>query len=176
MAKKVNAKKISDENEIKKFIQLILIVTVIFGIFYLLTILINKKDKETNNEKDNTSEVSIQYDEILIGNIFNQNNDNYYVLIEDVEDVNVSVYHAYLSLYSQVEDAKRVYTAILNNTFNNKYFGEESNISNDITKFKVSKTTLLEISKGKIVKSYEKDEDITKILKEISKFESKEEK
>jgi len=176
MAKKVNAKKISDENEIKKFIQFILIVTVIFGLFYLLTILINKKDEKTNNEKENTSEVIIQYDEILIGNMFNQKNDNYYVLIEDIEDVNVSVFHAYLSLYSQVKDAKRVYTAVINNMFNNKYLGEESNLSNDITKFKVSKTTLLEISNGKIVKSYEKDEDITKILKEISQFESKEEK
>lgn len=176
MAKKVNTKKITTENEMKKFIIMILIVTLVFGAFYGLTVLINKEDKQPT-EDNNKSNVTIQYDEILIGNIFNQNNDNYYVLIEDIEDVNVSVYHAYLSNYSQKDDAKRVYTAVLNNMFNNKYIDENSNLSNDISEFKVSKTTLLEISKNKIVKSYEKDDDILEVLKEISKTEeSKEEK
>lgn len=176
MANKVNTKKITTENEMKKFIIMVIIVTLVFCTFYGLTILINKKEQQTT-QNNNKTNVIIQYDEILIGNIFNQKNDNYYVLIEDIEDANVSVYQAYLDNYSKKEDAKRVYTAVLNNMFNNKYLADKSNLSNDISKFKVSKTTLLEISKNKIVKSYEKDEDILKILKEISKIEeSKEEK
>jgi len=169
-AKKVNTKKISNGNEMANFIKMIIIVTIIFCIFYVLTVFINRKD-EVETPNNNDSNVTIQYDEILIGNIFEQPNDNYYVLIEDIEDINVRVYEAYLSTYSQKEDAKRYYTAVLNNMFNDKYLSNVSNLTDDISKFKVSKTTLLEISKGKIVKYYEKDEDILNVLKEIVKVE-----
>lgn len=177
MANKVNAKKINDENEMKKFIKMILIVTLIFGVFYVLTIFINKESKDSNeNNNSGNNSVSIQYDEILIGNIFKQKNDKYYVLIEDIDDVNVPVYKAYLSQYQQKGEAKRVYTAVLNNMFNSKYFHEKSNLTNDISKFKVSQTTLLEISKGKIINSYEEQENILKVLIEISKVDENEEK
>lgn len=170
MANKVNTKKISNDDEMKKFVKMILIVTLIFGAFYVLTIFINKEDENNDiNDNDNSSSASIQYDEILIGNIFKQENDSYYVMIEDINDVNTSVYEAYLSNYQQKEGAKRVYTAILNNMFNLKYLADESNLSDDILKFKVSKTTLLEISNGKIVNSYEGHEDILEILIKISK-------
>lgn len=171
--KKIDSKNISNENEMLRFIKMIIIVTLIFLAFYVLTIFINKEDKETDTNNDNTT-VSIQYDEILIGNIFNQNTEDYYVLVEDTEDIQVQVYEAYLNIYKQKEEAKRVYTAKMNNMFNSKYIGEESNLSNSISDFKVSGTTLLEISNGKITNSYETEEKILEILKEISKTEEKE--
>ena len=175
MAKKVNAKKINTKNidngnEMVNFVKIIIIVIIVFCAFYVLTVFINRGD-EFKTPSDNNTNAEVQYDEILIGNIFEQPNDNYYVLIKDIEDVNVRVYEAYLSVYSQKDDAKRYYIAVINNIFNDKYLAEVSNLTDDISKFKVSKTTLLEISKGKIVKSYEKDEDILSILKEISKVE-----
>jgi len=175
MAKKVNAKKINTKNinngnEMTNFIKIIIVVTIILCVFYVLTVFINRED-EVKSPDNNDTNAQIQYDEILVGDIFEQSNDNYYVLIEDTEDVNIRVYEAYLSVYSQKDDAKRYYTAVINNIFNNKYLAEVSNLTDDISKFKVNKTTLLEISKGKIVKSYEKDEDILNVLKEISKVE-----
>lgn len=172
MANKINTKKISNENEMLRFIKMIIIVTLIFVIFYVLTVFINKKDENTDNDSNgNNSSASVQYDEILIGNMFNQPVDNYYVLIEDINDVNIKAYEAYFTVYSKNEDAKRVYTAVLNNIFNVKYLQSESNLFNDISKFKVSQTTLLEISNGKILKSYQNNDDILNLLKEIVKDE-----
>ena len=165
---KVQNKKINDENEMSKFIKIIIIVAVIALFFYFLTVIITAKNKKTTTPTSKT-QATIQYDEILIGNIFKQPNNNYYVLIEDAEDKNVDVYLVYLSTYKTKENAKRVYTAVLNNLFNKKYMDTTSNISNDINTFKVSKTTLLEISKGKISKVYEKDEDILKLLQDLTK-------
>lgn len=172
-AKKIESKSISNENEMMRFIKMIIIVTLIVLVFYILTMFINKKEKETDINNNNPS-VSIQYDEILIGNIFNQNNKNYYVLIEDAEDVQTKVYEAYLNVYKQKEDAIRVYISKMNNMFNFKYISDKSNLSDNISEFKVSKTTLLQISEGKISNSYETEEKILEILKEISKSEAKE--
>ncbi len=164
---KVQTKKINNENEMANFIKLIVIVGVIFALFYLLTAYINRE--ETTTEDTPTQKETIQYDEILVGNMFKQSASNYYLLIEDVEDKNVMTYVAYLNNYATLEGSIKVYKAILNSSLNKQYLADESNITNDITKFKVSKTTLLEISKGKIVKSYEKHEDILELLKKITK-------
>lgn len=174
MANKVNSKKIKEQNEMLRFIKMIIIVTLVFFVFYVLTIFINKDDETTDELNGNASSVSVQYDEILIGNIFKQTEKNYYVLIEDVDDVQIQVYEAYISNYLKKEDSKKVYYSTLNNLFNLKYNSTESNLVNDINSFKVNGTTLIEISKGKIVKTYESHEDIIDILKEISKVEEKE--
>ena len=43
-SKKTNKKQIKNENEMLKFIKLIIVVTVIFGLFYALTVFINKEE------------------------------------------------------------------------------------------------------------------------------------
>lgn len=173
MANKVNAKKISNDNEMMNFIKMIIIVVIVFCVFYVLTVFINKDNKsaENNSNNENNTSAQIQYDEILVGNIFKQSNSNYYVLIKDNKDVNIQTYEVYLNAYEQKQDSKRVYTAVLNNMFNSKYLAENSNLVDDISQFRVNKTILLEINDGKILKSYEKHEDILNLLKEISKTE-----
>lgn len=171
---KINTKNINNDNEVLSFIKILITVAIIFCVFYILTVFINKKDDSDNNySNNNTTKAEIQYDEILIGNIFKQSNESYYVLIENIEDPNVKVYETYLSLYEESENSKRYYTAVLNNIFNIKFLSEKSNLTNDISKFSVSNTTLLEISKGKIKNAYETNDDILSLLKEITK--SKEE-
>lgn len=168
-AKKINSKQIREENEMIKFIKMIIVVTIIFGAFYALTIFINK-DEEKNKGNEGT-EVKIQYDEILIGNIFSQKPDNYYVLIEDTDDKNVQVYEMYFNQYKSKKDAIRVYTAILNNMFNSKFKNDEAVYSDSIDELKVTGTTLLEIENGSIKKYYDTDESIRNVLKEITKTE-----
>ena len=164
---KVKARGINDENELLNLIKMIAIVAVIALLFYLLTIFFNRKSKN-NAPADTKPSASIQYDEILVGNVFDQPAKNYYVLIEDINDKNVNTYTVYLSDYSTKLDAKRVYTAVLNNLFNKKYLSDTSNISNDITTFKVSGTTLIEVNNGKISKAYEGD-SILAILEDLTK-------
>ena len=170
MAKKTTNRTISNENEVGKLIKLIIIVTLIFVAFYVLTILVNKKDTPEDNTGDDSD--VIQYDEILIGNIFEQPNKEYYVMVYDDDDYNASVYSVYLSNYSSKEDAIRVYTAKLGNYFNKSFKAEKSVLNtNDIKKLKFKGSTLLKIKNGKITSSYEGDK-IMNHLKEIAKEET----
>ena len=168
MAKEKNIKKANyEDNEISKLIKLIVIVTVIFLAFYAITYFINKKDEP----KEETSTSTIQYDEILIGNLLTQPNDDYYVMIYDEDDYNKVVYDAYLSMYSKKEDALRYYTATLNNPFNEIFKSDKSNFEiSKITDLKLTGSTLIKVSDKKIQKYYE-GEDIIEHLKEISKEE-----
>lgn len=170
MAKKISTKKIDDGNELFNFIKMIIIVSIIFVVFYILTVFINKKDVDNTNNNSNTEQkAEIQYYEILIGNIFKQQENNYYVLIEDINDEQNQVYEAYVSIYAQKKDSKSFYLATMNNMFNSKYISEKSNIVDDINEFKVSKTTLIEVSNGKIANKYETNEEILNILTTITK-------
>lgn len=154
MAKSVKKTNINNDNEIGKLIKMVIIVTVIFGIFYFITYLITKKDIE-DEQTNNATKAEIQYDKILISGVLSQEYDNYYVLIYDTDDYNYSVYDIYLSKYSQMADALRVYKAELNNPLNASFVSEEAKLKvSNIKKLKVSETTLLKIKKGKVDKYY----------------------
>lgn len=151
-------KSINDSNELVKLIKIVLVLSILFLAFYGLTVLINKEKEE---EKVSTP-VSIQFDEILISNIFNQPNNNYYVLIKMSDDKYNKVYDLYLN-----QTNTRIYTAILDNYFNKSYYDLEANINNDINKLKFNSATLINIVNGK-VSSYYQGEDILNQLKKIT--------
>ncbi len=172
-SKKKNVKKVeySDDTEISKLIKLVVIVTLIVLVFYGITVLLNKDDKEKEQEQSAT----IQYDEILIGNSLKQPNDEYYVMIYDDEDYDTNLYGTYLNLYGQKEDAIRVYTSQLNNPINQNFKADKSNLDVDnISDLKVKSSTLLKIKDGKIEDFYE-GEKLVDYLKEISKTEETDE-
>ncbi len=161
----------SDDNEVSKLIKLVIVVTLIVFVFYGITVLVNKKIEEDQTEQPAT----IQYDEILIGNSLKQPNDDYYVMIYDDEDYDVNLYGTYLSIYSQKDEAIRIYKSQLNNPINQRFKAEKSNLDvTDISDLKIKSSTLLKISDGKIEEAYE-GEQLTEYLKEISKTDETEE-
>ncbi len=167
MAKTKTVKKSYDNGtEVSKLVKLVIIVTVIFVIFYGITVLINKEEENKGNNNEQTA--SVQYDEILIGNILKQPNDEYYVMIYDADDYDSIVYSSYLQLYKKKEDSLRLYTAQLNEIFNKIFQAEESNLDvSKIEQLKVKSSALLRIKKGKIVAHYE-GEQIIEHLKSIT--------
>ena len=170
--KKKNEKKIkkveySDNSEISKLIKLIVIVTLIVLVFYGITAILNNDEEEETQDQSAT----IQYDEILIGNVLKQPNEEYYVMIYDDEDYDTSLYSTYLDLYKQKDEAIRIYTSQLNNPLNQNFKAEESNLDiSDISDLKIQSSTLLKINDGKIEEFYE-GEKLVEHLKEISKTE-----
>lgn len=157
----------NNDTEISKLIKLIIVVSLIVLIFYGLTVLVNQ-EKEVENPD---TPASIQYDEILIGNVLKQPNEEYYVMIYDDEDYDTSLYSTYLDLYKQKDEAIRIYTSQLNNPLNQNFKAEKSNLNiNDISDLKVQSSTLLKIDNGKIEEFYE-GEELVEYLKEISKTE-----
>lgn len=166
---KIKNQTISNENEMAKFIKLIVLITILFLIFYGITILLTKEKKKEETKKPENP-VTIQYDTILIGNLLQQPEDAYYVLIEEMEDKNISTYEMYISAYKNVEKSDRVYTAILNHPMNASFVGDvtKTDIEN-IKDLKLKETTLVKVEKGKITKTVVGHENLMKYFQELMK-------
>lgn len=153
-------------NEMVKLVKIVLLITAIFLIFYGITILVTDNRKEEQTPTD----VTIQYDEILLSSLFEQPNSEYYVLVTKEDDDYAGVYSVYTSKYQSKENKLRLYTANLSNGFNSSYEAEESNINiTKIEELKLKDSTLLKISNKKIVAAYEGSTKIIEHLKSISK-------
>ena len=167
--KKNNNVEISTNNmsELKKLIIFIVIIIVLFGVFYVISLFIDSEKTETT---DNTTDAVtvIQYDEILIGTLLNQNQDSYYVLITSDDNLN-DVYSVYKTSYEAKEDAIKMYTADIDSPFNKSYIAEESNFSIDkISELKVKEDTLIKVENNELVEYFEGKEEIINELKNIS--------
>ena len=111
-AKKLkNTRKVNNDNVAFNYIKLILVVSILFLIFYLVTLFINKDDKKDTE----STEVEIQYDTILMGNVLNQPKENYYVLIKSSDDLANGLYETFAAKYKTVNNYTRIYYVELNN-------------------------------------------------------------
>lgn len=144
---------------IKQLVMYIVIIMAVLLIFYGITLII--ANKQNNNVINPENEAVIDYDTILVQDIYNQNQASYYIFAYIEEDENVTSYNNLIETYSNLEESLKVYTIELDSAFNKKYVKEESNFENKMPTFKG--TTLLKIENKKIVDVYE-DEDIETIL------------
>lgn len=144
--KKINNTSMNSD-EVGRLIKMVVIVTVIFLVFYVITLIVTK-EKEVEKEK---TPATIQYEEILLGNILNQSSDNYYVLVFDEDDEYTIYYETKLS-----SQKTKHYTVNIDNPLNKKFIDEKSNLNvSNIKDLKVSQSTLFEIKNKKIVNTYE---------------------
>lgn len=173
MAKKNISATIQNENELYKLAKIFLILVVCFGIFYGITYFVTKNQNHTNGDGSSQEKLAtIQYDKILVGTLLKQKRDHYYVLLDKVDDQYYNLYESYILAYTQKEDALKVYTIDMNDTFNKSYWSEESNIYTDhISDFKVKEVTLLEIENNHIINSYEGHANVKTKLQELGKEE-----
>ena len=165
-AEKKESKAPVTSNEMANLIKIVLVVTAVFLIFYGITILVTDKEKENNT---NSEDVTIQYDEILLGTLFEQSNSEYYVLVTTEEDYNVQTYSSLVSSYKAKENSLSVYTSNLDNGFNKSYKAEETKISNNLKELKLTGSTLLKIKDKTIVASYEGNTEIINHLNSLLK-------
>lgn len=168
MAKKKKEKVVITTNdEFKKLTQIIIGVLLIFILFFTITYLLTKKKNDDNKPVD--QETKIQYDEILVGEILNQNESEYYVLVLKEKDHFVGLYETYLSEYKKKEKAIRIFYSNLDSVFSKKYEAEESKLSvTNIKDIRFTGTTLLKIKDKKIVNYYETKDKIVEHLETLS--------
>lgn len=153
-----------EENQVRKLIILIVSILIILGLIYLVATLFEKKDYSSIFK--NSLEVSdIQYDEIIIGNMLNQKEDNYYVLVLDKEDPYYDTFLSYIENYKNLEYKTRIYSVDLNNVFNKNNKVDDAN-PRDLT-FKT--TTLVEVSKGRVKDYIEDSDEIGSIIVSLAK-------
>lgn len=152
-----------NKDELKKLMLFILIIVAILAIFYGITILATNKlaNKEEQVEEKDYSTV-IDYDTILVSDIYNQSETGYYVLAVMPNDDNANTYNSNLTEYQKQDNALKVYNVDLSSAFNKKYIAEESNFVGKYPVFK--ETTLLKIENKTIIEAYQGKDEITTIL------------
>ena len=165
--KKLNQKNIyTSETEMGiNYIKIILIILVIVCVFSLITSFVTNK----KNNKTNSNEVTIQYKEIMAGNILNVSNDEYYVLLEFENDNYNTLYETYLTNYASKEKALPYYKVDMSKGFNKSYIStDKPNLDTDISsELKFTETTLLKIKSKKIVEKYYTNDAIIKALEQL---------
>ncbi len=158
---------ITSNDEVSKLIKLVIIITVVFAVFYGVTIFLTIEEEQ---EVEKTP-ATIQYDNILTSTIFNRVAGEYYVVLTTSDENISAIYSSYMGVYIGKTDALRVYYSNLNNPFNTKYISETSNIVNDLNALKFSGDTLIKVKDGNIIESYEGKDKIIEKLKELTKEE-----
>lgn len=138
------------ETPIKGIFLTILVVTVVFVSFYFVTnLILNKMDKY--NYIDPSTEIAIQYKEILAGSTFNMSDKEYYVLFYDFDGEYAKYYDSLAGT-----STKKIYIVDLGNGFNKQYVSESTNKKvKKASDLKVKDCTLIKIKNGKNVLYFE---------------------
>lgn len=170
--KKVKQEKYRSEeqNEIIRFIRILIIVVVlILGIYFLTRIFVTK-DLFNNEEPENEITAgTINYNVTLIGSMLNKPEDEYYIMIYDTENVRSIYYSGIINSYGNNEEPLKVYFANLNNELNKKFYDPENeNLDvNNISDLKVGDLALVKVRNGSIVETFNTEEQIASELEYI---------
>lgn len=150
-----------EENEIKKFIIITLVLVFIASSIYLLSALFVTKELDWFNKKEENTTNTLVQNTILASEIFKQKEEEYYVYFYDYKDEEAKFSNAINSKLSQ----EKVYKVDTNSALNNKYISEETNKSaKTLEDLKVKASTIIKISGDEIIEYYE-DEEIINNLK-----------
>ncbi len=141
-------KKQSD-NTGKKMIIYGLVVLLFLGGMYFLTSVLVKKNKYIEKTTIDNGSVSIQYSEIILGEVFSKNEDEYLVLCYDKKDKTTNLSTTVSTLMSA--DKIKVYTVDLSHAFNKGLLSNEGNPNaTKSSELKINGSTLIHIHNQKI--------------------------
>ena len=158
--KKVKAKKVtyrtSEQDEMIKFVIVILVVLLSVGAIYLFTRAFVTKDlfKEDSSPTETVQEGKVNYEVAIMGQLLNRPYKQYYAVIYDSTGDYAADMYSLVTSYSKLKDHKQVYTIDLANELNKSYYDAE-NVNKKPTKvseMKVGDITLVKVKNGKIEK------------------------
>lgn len=140
----------NNENDNRtKIVIMLLIVLVVLSLFYLVTVLINNKNRALKMNEPKEEEVSIQYQEILGDNTFTMSPKEYYVLFYDFNGSSAAYYEYLFTTYSSKE-GNYIYKVDLGSGFNKRFLSDKTNPkAQEAGQLKVEEATLIRIKNGK---------------------------
>lgn len=159
-AKKVKRNKVNyqttEQEEIKKFLIVVLVVLLCVGAIYLCTRAFVTKDL-FNNKENETEEVTpgtINENVAIMGQLLNRPYDEYYVAIYDSTGKYSFDMAQLVSSYTSKDKHLHVYTIYLDNTMNADYYDPENvnEKAQTVADIKVGDITLIKVKNGKINK------------------------
>lgn len=147
---------------------IVLIVFVVLGLFYLLTLYItNKNEDSSTNDKKSKEETTISYSNIILGKSFSMSDDDYLVIYYDESDEDTkTTYNNLVSTYKGKDEALPIYIVDMSSAFNKKYVtNEESNKNpNNASELLINGSTLIHFSNQSVSEYIEGEEAITDYL------------
>ena len=157
-----------DTYSLKSLLSIIVIITIILGIFYFITTLVVHPVEE--NEVNNAI-TEIDSTKITLNNLLNRKESEYYVLATKESNntqVNyIMLYNNYINEYTKDEKSLPFYNVDLNDALNKNYISEKLNISNEITEIILNDEVLFKVKDGKIEKYFVGSKDILKVLSNL---------
>lgn len=157
-------KKVSNKNkkeipsEVRNIIIILIVIFVLLVSMYFLTTRILEKNKE----EDYVVESAIQYDEILAGESFNQNNDEYYVIYFDSTDEELEI-SSLVSSYQLAGEGIKLYNVDLSSGFNTKYITDKDVVTTDPASLRVKNGTLIKFT----------NHEVSEVITDIHEIENK---
>ena len=143
------------EERTKNIIITLVVVLLVFGLFYLITVLINNSNRKLNTTDPKPEVSEIQYYEILGDDTFTMSPDEYYVLFYDFEGPSAVYYDYMFSKYASGSD-QYIYKVDLSNEY-----------ASEAGELKVKDGTLIRISYGRNVEYIDSSStDIANVLLE----------
>lgn len=155
----------ADTGEVKKFILILTGVALVTIILYFVSAKYVIKDNfQDNKEEDKTTETTISYLNVDVGNVFNRPYDEYYVFAYDTKSPEAGIYASVMNFFDSKKG--KIYLLNLSTEVNKKYVGKEGNKkATKASELSLVEPTLIKIKKGKIDKYLENIDDIEKELK-----------
>ena len=158
---------INEEYSIKSMVKIIIIISVIFCLFYLITTFLVKPVEKN----ENTNDVSLNENEIIVSQLLNRKENEYYVLAHKnslyENSGYMEVYNLYIDKYLKEENVLSFYYINLDNAINKNYYSDKMNITDNIDELKLSNEVLFKIKDGKIEKTYEGKDNIIEKLSRL---------
>lgn len=123
---KKNKNKVTNTNEEVNQVKSLLIITAVIiliaiGLYYLTEAVLSKK--QTNGEP----KVTINYEEITLGTMFDKKEKEYYVLVYKESASDKAVYDALYKEYTEKEESKAIYKVNLDLHFNSYAISDKTN-------------------------------------------------
>ncbi len=152
-------------NEVGRLIRIIGIIVIIFIIFYMIT-MITTNDKKAQYPSAESIPSVIQYDEIILSKLYDQKENEYFVLVKGEEDPYLSLFEDLLLQFSSKETGCAYYTVDLTSAFNQRFVGEVASFDPNALQF--TDTTLLKIQDHTLIEYYATSDSILEYLKAIN--------
>lgn len=160
-------KNVSDADyDIKKFlIILTILIVVVVGLYFLSNAIVNKRDNKESNVNTN---ITISYDALNVGMIFNRPYDEYYVIAYDSTIDDAIVYSTLITNYTKKENSIKIYYCDLNKIVNKDYKskdGKSNPNASSVQELSFNEVTLLKIRNKKVVNYIDNIDQIKSTLK-----------
>jgi len=165
-------KNYGSDNEVLKIVKILIAVVLFLVVFYFLAMIMTGEIKFGNKKKEEVA-TKIQYDEILAGETFNKNEEEYYVFYFNFSEKISSNYLTYREEYLKKSEHFPMYMVDLEKGFNTSYIRnneeEREEYPESIGNLKVTSPTIVKVKDKKVVERMEGKDEVKEFLKNINR-------